>query len=167
MTSGASGRIASNSAGLPAVFGHHLVETGIARVGHAAALVKTRDDIVFDGAEQRQVLREHREVCFPLVAQQAAVLGRQTVSHRIGIVLEHAGDGQAAEPFAHVALIETGIARQRFAGDGLARGQPRQKAGAMTERDQLQHAAFVEGADETLLEGRRAVGVESLDGIGL
>ena len=47
---------------LAAVFGHDLMEALEPRVRYATARTEARYDIVFDGTEQRNVLRKHGQV---------------------------------------------------------------------------------------------------------
>ena len=65
--------------GLPAILRHHGMEARIPGIRHTAALLKARDDVIFDTAEQRDILREHRYVIGgSRPGQISGVLCRQT-----------------------------------------------------------------------------------------
>ena len=76
-------RLERRQHGLAAVFGHHRVEPRELLVGNAAAVPEALDDVVFDAAEERNVLGEHRHVVGSGRPRQVRrVLGRQVIAER-------------------------------------------------------------------------------------
>jgi hypothetical protein len=91
---------------LAAVLGHHLVETGEPLVGHAAALSEALDDVVLHGAQEGDVLGEHRHVIGSgRPGQEGGMLRRQREMGSARIDFHHTCGDHRAEPLADVTLV--------------------------------------------------------------
>ena len=92
---GTSGRMCSvrrGDDGLAALLGHHLVEAGVGRVGHAAAVAERLDDLVLDRAQHGDPLRRATARLFGRgrPRQPGGVLRRQAIGLGLGVVLDDA-----------------------------------------------------------------------------
>ena len=132
---------------LAAVLGHDVVETWKLCVRNAAALLEAFDDLVFDAAQERNVLREHGQIVRARrPRQKSRMLGGQENRFGRGIDLDDPAGDHRAQPLAHVALIEPGLS-----GDlrGRRRRRPAhriEQTGAMADRDHQAQRAVVERA---------------------
>lgn len=99
------------------------LEPGVGGVGDAASVAERPDDLLLDLAHQRDVRHHPGEVVGPGGGgERGGVLGGQRVRRAVRLVLHDAADDHAAEPLAHVPLVEL-----RRLGDVGARGR-RQRA---------------------------------------
>lgn len=100
---------------LAAVLRHDRMEPWKPLVRHAATPFKAFDDVVFDAAEERNVLGECGEVVGTgSPRQDGRVLWREGVAVTVGmgLHLHDPGGGHGAKPLPHIALVQPGPLRQ-------------------------------------------------------
>ena len=98
--------------GLVALLRHHAGEALVGRVRHAAAALEALEDLLLDRPQQRNPLTARRHVVRTSRAgQQRGVLGRQRVGVVDRPVLDETAGHHRAEPLAHVARVESRLAR--------------------------------------------------------
>ena len=131
--------------------GHHFVKAVKRFVVHAAAVLEALDNLVFDAAQHGQPLHRGGEVHRHRSArQQRRMLGRQLVRSIRRIVVHDAAGDHRAEPFANVALVETGLLGNLRPTSRRQLGHHIEQAGAMADADHQAQRAAVEDANQSI-----------------
>src|SRR6516162_4034427 len=123
------------------------------RVRYATARTEARKDIVFDGPEQRNILRIHGQVSRrggP--SQESGVFGRKGIGAVPWLVIDNPAGNHRPQPFAHVTLVEAGARRDCFATRGWHLCHAVKEPCPMAQRSHETKRPFVQGADQALLE---------------
>ena len=146
---------------LAAVLGHHVVKPRELLVGHAAALPEALDDRVFDAAQERDVLREHRDVVGTGRARhRGGVLGRQAEGDRRRVDVDDTGRDHGAEPLADVAFVQPGPARQSGRGHRRLIAHRVEEGRPVTDRRHQAERSAVEVAQQTAGKGLSFLRIE-------
>ena len=122
-------------------------------VRYATARTEARKDIVFDGTEQRNVLRIHGQVSGrggP--SQESGVFGREGIGTVPWVVIHNPAGDHRPHPFAHVTLDEVGARRDRFTARGRHVRHRIEEPYPVPQRSHETKRPIVQGADQAFLE---------------
>src|SRR5215472_11839791 len=87
------------------------------------------------------------------------MLGRQRICAGLGIMLDNAGDGHGAKPFAYVALLKPRFGGKFGAGCLRSSSHRIEEAGPMTDRNHQTQGTAIEDAHYFPRESFRARGI--------
>src|SRR5215831_16130794 len=122
-------------------------------VRHATARTEARKDIIFDGTEQRNILRIHGQVSGrggP--SQESGVFGREGIGTVPWVVIHNTAGDHRPQPFAHVTLVEAATRRDRFTTRGWHVCHDVEQPCPVAQRSHQTKRPIIQGADQALLE---------------
>src|SRR6516225_12406673 len=123
------------------------------RVRYATAPTEARKDIVFDGPEQRNILRIHGQVSGRAgPSQESGVFGRKGIGAVPWVVIDDPACDHRPQPFAHVTLVEAAARRDRFTTRGRHLCHAVKEPYPVAQRSHETKRPVVQGADQALLE---------------